>query len=159
LLPPLLQLSTSARLRPPLSHCTPTHSDSRESLSTRDPPLGAYRFIESAGAVTYRAVNIPSESHRPPAQNAPLPDVHMERGADGIMRVPHRPRQQNFNYTTTSNELGAVPPQRPVTDEYRYYPRAHTFTNLFGGGSYRSHGLATAKDEVRVHRVEYFSAP
>ena len=34
---------------------------------------------------------------------------------------------------------------------------AHTWTNQFSGGNYRSYGLSTATDEVRVHRAEYFS--
>jgi hypothetical protein len=114
--------------------------------------------------VQYRPVHVPGEEHRPATQRAPLPDIQLEVGADGVARVPHRPRQQHPNFTTTSNEHGAVSPQRAVTQEYRYYPRAHTFTNQFSGPNltvlnYRSYGLSTAKDEVRVHRVEYFSTP
>lgn len=86
-----------------------------------------------------------------PQQREPLPDV--EIGA------PHQPRQQHPNFTTSNNEFGSQQPQRLVTEEYRYHPRTHTFTNQFGGGSYRSFGLSTAKDEVRVHRVEFFSTP
>jgi len=136
-----------------------SHIDSRESLSERPPPLGAYRFIETAGAAAYRPVHLPGESHRPATQRAPLPDIELERGADGVLRVPHRPREQHPNFSTTSNAHGSQPPERRVTQEYRYYPRAHTFTNTFSAGNYRSYGLTTAKDEVRVHRVEYFSTP
>jgi hypothetical protein len=135
---------------------TNSHLDSRET-EPRELPLGAYRYIETAGAVTYRPVNLPGGKTRPP-QREPLPDVKMEMGANGLY-VPHEARQQHPNFQTTSNTFGAEKPQRFVTEEYRYYPRAHTFTNQFTGGNYRSYGLTTAKDEVRVHRVEFFSNP
>jgi len=138
---------------------TNSHIDSRVSLEVREAPLGAYRFIETAGAVHYRPVHVPGEEHRPPTQRAPLPDVTMVQAADGTLHMPHEPRAQHPNFTTSNNELGAIKPARPVTQEYRYYPRAHTFTNQFSGGNYRSYGLSTAKDEVPVHRVEYFSTP
>ena len=131
-------------------------SDSRESLSSREPDLGAYRYIETAGAVTYRPVNLPAEQQRPTVR-APLPDVTMVMGANGL-HVPYEPRKQHPNFTTSNNELGATKPDKPVTEEYRYYPRAHTFTSQFSGGNYRSYGLSTQKDEVRVGR-EFFSTP
>jgi hypothetical protein len=124
-------------------------SDSRESLTSRQPDLGAYRYIESAGAVTYRAVNLPADDQHP-QQRSPLPDVTMVMGANGL-HVPYEPRHQHPNFTTTNNVLGQSKPQRFVTEEYRYHPRAHTFTNQFSG-QYRSFGLSTQKDEVRVHR-------
>ena len=181
---------------------TNSHIDSRESLSTREPDLGAYRYIESAGSLTYRAVNLPADKQRAPQRDA-TPDVQMEQGANGAY-VPFAPKPQHPNFTTTNNVLGAERPQRFVTEEYRsggnnrhtalaqlaerapvcvcvvltstggsrtlqllvslpvcfrYYPRAHTWTNQFSGGNYRSYGLSTQKDEVRVHRVEFFSTP
>lgn len=136
-------------------------SDSRESLTTREPDLGAYRYIESAGSLTYRAVKLPADQRKEATPNvaAAAPDVEMQRGADGALYVPFKPKPQHPNWTTTNNELGAERPQRFVTEEYRYYPRAHTWTNQFSGGNYRSYGLTTQKDEVRVHRVEFFSTP
>lgn len=125
--------------------------DSKESTSPpREAPTGAYRFIETAGAVSYRPVKLPGAEQRPTARE-PLPDVQLQQGADGVMRVPYAPRVQHPNWTTSSNELGKQKPERFVTQEYRFFPRAHTFTNQFPAGNYRSHGLNTAKDEVRVH--------
>jgi len=149
---------------------TNSHLDSKDSAD-REPPLGAFRYIETAGAITYRPVKLPGEQVKQnQAQLSPLPptsspgaraaaeaaiaslESQKALGARALVRNQHP------NWTTTNNEIGARQPERFVTEEYRYYPRAHTFTNTYGTvGNFRSHGLNTHMDTSQVQRVQFFS--
>lgn len=125
---------------------TNSHIDSRESLATREPDLGAYRYIESAGSLTYRAVNLPADKQRATQRDA-TPDVQMEQGANGAY-VPFQPKPQHPNFTTTNNVLGAERPQRPVTEEYRSGHTEGTRRSTRKGGL-RASALGRARFPLR----------